>query len=310
MTALNDASAPDEATELTVYGQEARPSSRSRRTGGRRRRKLSGGILAACGLLGLLVLIAIAAPWLAPYGFNDQDYQSIHVGSSSDHWLGTDSFGRDVLSRLMYGTRISLGSAAVAVSVAIALGVPAGLLAGYLGGRVDGVIMRLVDTLLAFPTIVLAIGVTAMLGVGMTNAMIAVGIVLSPAFARVMRAQTLVVRGRLYVDSARTFGGGNLWIVRRHILPNAIQPVIVLAAHMLGVALLVEASLSFLGLGTPPPNPSWGGMLREASRFLDGLAVQIVAPGVAIAITLLAINVVGDGLRDALDPRGRVKRGR
>lgn len=208
----------------------------------------------------------------------------------------------------MYGTRVSLGSAAVAVTVALVLGVPTGLLAGYIGGRVDGFLMRIIDTLLAFPTIVLAIGVTAMLGVGMTNAMIAVGIVLSPSIARVMRAQTLVVRGRLYIDSAHTFGGGNLWIIVRHVLPNAVQPVIVMAAHMVGVALLVEASLSFLGLGTPPPNPSWGGMLREASRFLDGLAIQIVAPGAAIALTLLAINVVGDWLRDALDPRGRVKR--
>ncbi|MAT04404.1 MAG: diguanylate cyclase [Acidimicrobiaceae bacterium] len=274
----------------------------------RRIAKTPAGVLAAYCVLLLIVIVAAAAPWLAPYGFNDQDYEAILVGSSSDHWLGTDSFGRDVLSRLMYGARVSLGSAAVAVTVGMSLGVPAGLLAGYFGGRTDGIIMRLVDTLLAFPTIVLAIGVTAMLGVGMTNAMVAVGIVLSPAFARVMRAQTLVVKNRLYVDSARTFSGGSFWIVRRHILPNAVQPVIVLAAHMLGVALLVEASLSFLGLGTPPPNPSWGGMLREASRFLDGLAIQIVAPGLAIAVTLLAINVVGDGLRDALDPRGRVKR--
>lgn len=261
----------------------------------------------AYALLGAIVLIALFAPLLAPYGYNDQDYASIHLGMSSDFWLGTDGFGRDNLTRLMYGARVSLGSATVAVGVAVLLGLPAGLLAGYVGGWVDNVVMRLVDTLLAFPTIVLAIGVTAMLGVGMTNAMVAVGIVLAPAFARVMRAQTLVVRNRLYVDSSRTFGASRRWVVVRHVVPNAIQPVIVLGAHMLGVALLVEASLSFLGLGTPPPLPSWGSMLRDATRSLDGLAVQIVSPGLAIASTLLAINTIGDDLRDRLDPRGTTK---
>lgn len=270
----------------------------SLRGGGSRR----GGII-ALGFIGCLVVVAALAPWIAPYGFNDQNYDSLHQGMSSTNWLGTDGFGRDILSRLIYGARVSLGSAVMAAVVAAGIGVPAGLLAGYLGGRVDAIVMRLVDTLLAFPTIVLAIGVTAMLGVGMANAMVAVGIVLSPAFARMMRAQTLVVRNRLYVDAARTFGAGTPWIVVRHIVPNAIQPIIVLMAHMLGVALLVEASLSFLGLGTPPPQPSWGSMLREASRFLDGLAVQIVAPGLAIALTLLAINILGDWIRDILDPR-------
>ncbi|MGY6499906.1 MAG: ABC transporter permease [Acidimicrobiales bacterium] len=267
-----------------------------------RRGSSRGGKVALVFLAGL-AFVAVFAPLIAPYGFNDQNYDALHNGMSGDNWLGTDGLGRDILSRLIYGARVSLGSAFAAALVATGIGVPAGLLAGFVGGRVDSVVMRLVDTLLAFPTIVLAIGVTAMLGVGMGNAMVAVGIVLSPAFARLMRAQTLVVRNRLYVDAARTFGARAHWLVMRHVVPNAIQPVIVLTAHMLGVALLVEASLSFLGLGTPPPQPSWGSMLRDASRHLDGLAVQIVAPGVAIAATLLAINTVGDWLRDVLDPR-------
>lgn len=260
--------------------------------------------LLAFAVLITMVVVAVFAPWLAPTGYDDQDYTAIYRGASSEHWLGTDLFGRDILSRLIFGARVSLGSAAVAVGVASVLGLPAGLLAGYVGGRLDSVIMRVVDILLAFPTIVLAIGVTAMLGVGMTNAMIAVGVVLAPSFARVMRAQTLVVKNRLYVDSARTFGASRVWVVSRHIVPNAIQPVLVLGAHMLGVALLVEASLSFLGLGTPAPLPSWGSMLQDATRSeLRGFAVQIVSPGLAIAITLLSINTIGDVLRDKLDPR-------
>lgn len=293
---------PEHATSGRGNGERVAPHRRSRLN-----RWLRRPATLAYALLGLIVLIAVLAPLLAPHGYNDQDYTSIHAGMSADHWFGTDGFGRDILTRLMYGARISLGSAVVAVTVATLLGLPTGLLAGYVGGRLDDALMRVIDTLLAFPTIVLAIGVTAMLGVGMTNAMIAVGVVLAPAFARVMRAQTLVVRNRLYVDSAATFGASRRWIVGRHIVPNAIQPVIVLAAHMLGVALLVEASLSFLGLGTPPPHPSWGSMLRDAARTLDGLAVQIVAPGMAIALTLLSINVIGDDLRDALDPRGAAK---
>lgn len=257
----------------------------------------------AIAFIACLGAVALLATLLAPYGYNDQDYSAILQGVSGAHWLGTDDLGRDVLSRLLYGARVSLGSALVAAGVAMVLGIPAGLMSGFLGGWVDAAVMRMVDTLLSFPTIVLAIGVTATLGTGMTNAMIAVGIVLAPAFARLTRAQVLVVKNRLYVDAARTFGGRTTWLIGRHVVPNAIQPVIVLTAHMLGVALLVEASLSFLGLGTPPPQPSWGGMLREASRFLDGLAVQIVAPGLAIASTLLAINVLGDWMRDVLDPR-------
>ena len=257
----------------------------------------------ALGYLALLACAALAAPILAPYGFNQQDYAAVLQGPSGGHLLGTDELGRDVLSRLLYGGRVSMESMLIAVAVGAGFGVPAGLISGFVGRWVDAVTMRIADTLLAFPTLVLAIAVTAALGRGTVRVMVAVGIVIAPSFARMMRAQVLVVKNRLYVDAAKSFGMSRLWIIARHVAPNAIQPVLVLTAHMLGVVLLVEASLSFLGLGTPPPYPSWGGMLREATRNSGGLAIQIIAPGLVIASTLLAVNLVGDRLRDALDPR-------
>lgn len=281
------------------------PPQPTNRSGRRRRRRFRGGVALAFGFLVLVTLCAVLAPWLAPHGVNEQNYDRLLLGSTRSNWLGTDDLGRDILTRLMYGARTSLLSSVVAVSVGMALGLPLGLLAGYFGGLTDSAVTRVLDTLLAFPTIVLAIAVTATLGTGMTNAMIAVGIVIAPSFGRMIRAQVLVVRERLYVESAVMMGLSRRWIVGRHVLPNSIQPVIVLCAHMLGVALLVEASLSFLGLGTPPPTPSWGGMLRDASRVVDGIAVQTVAPGVVIALSLLAFNIIGDWLRDLLDPRAR-----
>jgi peptide/nickel transport system permease protein len=269
----------------------------------RPRRRTRYGIRVALVFLILVVVAALLASVLAPYGYNEQDYDAVLSGASSSHWLGTDHVGRDVLSRLLYGARISLGSAAVAVAVAAGIGIPLGLLSGYFARWFDEITVRLMDTLIAFPGILLAIAITAALGTGTYTAMIAVGVVLSPAFVRLTRAQVFVVRNRLYVDAARTFGLSNRWIITRHVIPNAIQPVIVLTAHMLGAALLIEAGLSFLGLGTPPPHPSWGGMLQDASRYLDGVAVQLIAPGLAIALTLLAFNIVGDAMRDLLDPR-------
>jgi peptide/nickel transport system permease protein len=264
-------------------------------------RRLGGRV--AVAYLVVLVVVAVFAAQLAPFGFNDQDYEAVLSGPSGVHWFGTDDLGRDVFSRLLYGAQVSLGSSLVAVAVAAGIGIPIGLASGFVGRWRDSVVMRILDTFLAFPTILLAITVTAVLGTGLLTAMVAVGIALMPSFARMMRAQVLVVRDRLYVDAARTFGLPGWWVVGRHVVPNSIQPVIVLTAHMLGAALLVEASLSFLGLGTPAPRPSWGSMLRDASRFLDGVAVQIIVPGLAIALTLLAVNVAGDWLRDLLDPR-------
>ena len=249
-----------------------------------------------------LAAMAILAPWLAPYSPTAQDAAQTLEDPSAAHWLGTDDLGRDVLSRLIYGAPASLYASFLAVSIAIAIGVPFGLIAGLLGGWVDRVISRLVDTLLSFPGIVLAIGVTGALGIGLTHGMIAVGLVFSPMLARLARAQTLVVKNQLYVDAARCFGASHSRILLRHILPNAVQPLIVQITILLAGALLAEASLSFLGLGVQPPQPSWGAMLARAYSYVDITPEQMYAPGIVIMVSALAFNGLGESLRVAFDP--------
>lgn len=267
-----------------------------------------GGNLAAVFALFFLValfLLAALAQFVAPYGPTAQNLGNILAEPSWQHWMGTDDLGRDVLSRLIHGASSSLFASFLAVSVATAVGVPVGLLAGYMGGWVDDIISRVIDTLLSFPGIVLAIGVTGALGIGLTNAMIAVGIVFSPGLARLMRAQTLVVKQELYVDASRCFGASLGRILLKHVAPNAIQPVIVQVTLLLAVALLAEASLSFLGLGVQPPLPSWGGMLARAYNYMEIAPEQMYAPGIAILLTALAFNTLGEALRQALDPTRR-----
>lgn len=254
------------------------------------------------GFLVLLVVVAVLAPVLAPYSPTDQNLDNMLLAPSAEHWLGTDDLGRDVFSRLIHGAPATLYASFLAVGIACLIGVPIGLVAGFLGGWVDDVIGRVVDTLLSFPAIVLAIGVTGALGIGLTNGMIAVGIVFSPLLARLVRAQTLIVKQELYVDAARCFGASNLRIIAQHIVPNAIQPVIVQVTLLLAAALLAEASLSFLGLGVQPPQPSWGGMLARAYNYLEIAPEQMYAPGLAILLTALAFNALGESLRVALDP--------
>lgn len=255
-------------------------------------------------LVGLFVL-AILAPMVAPYAPTTQNVNNVLAEPSLAHLLGTDDLGRDVLSRLIHGAPSTLYASFLAVSVASVIGIPVGLLAGFLGGWVDDVISRVIDTLLSFPGIVLAIGVTGALGIGLTNGMLAVGIVFSPQLARLVRAQTLVVKQELYVDAARCFGASLARIIIRHITPNAIQPVIVQVTLLLAVALLAEASLSFLGLGVQPPNPSWGGMLARAYNYMEIAPEQMYAPGIAILLTALSFNTLGEALRVALDPTRR-----
>jgi peptide/nickel transport system permease protein len=252
-------------------------------------------------LLGLFVLAALA-PVIAPYASTAQNAGNALAEPSLHHWLGTDDLGRDVLSRLIHGAAATLYASFLAVSVGCVIGIPVGLLAGFLGGWVDDVISRVIDTLLSFPAIVLAIGVTGALGIGLTNGMLAVGIVFSPQLARLVRGQTLVVKQELYVDAARCFGAGLWRIITRHIMPNAIQPVIVQVTLLLAVALLAEASLSFLGLGVQPPQPSWGTMLARAYNYMEIAPEQMYAPGIAILLTALAFNTLGEALRVALDP--------
>jgi peptide/nickel transport system permease protein len=268
---------------------------------------LTSDLRAAASLifLFLLITVAAAAPWISPHSPLAQNVQDALAPMSAQHWLGTDDLGRDTLSRLIYGAPVTLYACLLAVSVAIVLGVPTGLVSGYVGGWLDEVVGRVIDSLLSFPAIVLAVAVTGALGIGLTNAMIAVGIVFSPQLARIVRARTLVVKHELYVDAARTFGTPAVHILWRHVLPNAIQPVVVQITLLLASALLAEASLSFLGLGVQPPNASWGAMLARAFQNIEVTPEQMYAPGLAILLTALAFNTLGESLRVALDPTRR-----
>lgn len=253
-------------------------------------------------VLAIIVGCSIFAPWIAPYDPAAQDYALMLVPPSQDHLLGTDDLGRDVLSRLIHGASASVYAAFLAVGVAAVLGVPIGLAAGYAGGWTDDIISRVIDTFLSFPAIVLAIAVTGVLGIGLTNAMISVGIVFAPQLARLARARTLVLKQELYVDAARCFGASTFRILLRHVLPNAIQPVLVQMTLLMAVALLAEASLSFLGLGMQPPDASWGSMIARAYLYMQIAPEQIYAPGLAILVTALAFNTLGESLREAMDP--------
>jgi len=250
----------------------------------------------------MLGLLALCAPLIAPYPVTAQDVDNSLASPSALHWLGTDDLGRDVFSRMVHGGAATLYASGLAVGIAILLGLPVGLLAGFLGGWVDDGISRFIDALLSFPSIVLAIAVTGALGIGLTNGMIAVGIVFSPQLARLVRARALVVRQELYVDASRCFGASTARILWRHVLPNTVQPVIVQVTLLLAAALLAEASLSFLGLGIQPPNPSWGSMLARAYQNMELAPEQMYAPGLAILLTALAFNTLGESLRVALDP--------
>jgi peptide/nickel transport system permease protein len=255
--------------------------------------------------LAALAVLAASAPLAAPYSPIAQDVANALQPPDSVHLLGTDDLGRDVLSRLIYGAPVTLYASFLAVMIACLIGVPVGLAAGILGGWPDEIISRLIDTLLSFPAIVLAIAVTGALGIGLTNGMIAVGIVFSPSLARLTRAQTLVAKHHLYVDAARGFGASLGWIVRRHVVPNILQPIIVQVTLLLALALLAESSLSFLGLGVQPPQPSWGAMLARAYGYMDSAPEQMYPPGFAIMLTALALNSLGESLRLVLDPTQR-----
>lgn len=264
-------------------------------------------IPAAISLVVLLAIIlcAIFASSIAPWDPTEQNYSKILMPPDSEHLLGTDDLGRDVWSRLIHGASASVYAAFLSVGVAAVLGIPVGLIAGYAGGIVDEFISRIIDTFLSFPAIVLAIAVTGVLGIGLTNAMISVGIVFAPQLARLARARTLVLKQELYVDAARCFGASPTRILARHILPNAIQPVLVQMTLLMAVALLAEASLSFLGLGMQPPDPSWGSMIARAYLYIQIAPEQMYAPGLAILVTALSINTLGESLREAMDPTAR-----
>ncbi len=261
-------------------------------------------------VFGLVVIVlflaaALLAPLITPYDPAKQAYTVIRKAPSAAHWFGTDENGRDVLARVLFGARATLLAGLVAVAIASGAGVPVGLLAGSAGGWTDAVIGRVVDAMLACPFLILAIALAAFLGPSLTNAMIAIGVTATPVFVRVARAATIDAAANDYVEAARALGNPPWRVAVRHVLPNIVPPLLVQATLTIATAIIAEASLSFLGLGQQPPEPSWGSMLNSAQRFLTQAPWLAIFPGAAIFLAVLAFNLVGDGMRDALDPRRR-----
>jgi peptide/nickel transport system permease protein len=269
---------------------------------GRRPAALMGAIL-----VGVFLVIALAAPYVSPFDPTAQPAKRL-LPPSGPHLLGTDEFGRDVFSRIVHGARISLQVGIVSVGIALALGGTLGLVSGYRLGVIDALTGRLVDVMFAFPSVILIIALSGVLGASLTTATVAIGIVYSPIFARIVRAPTLTVVQQPYVEGARAMGAGAGRVVSRYVLPNIAAPVIVQTTLSFSTAILSEATLSFLGLGTQPPHPSWGTMLSAGRRFMELAPWVAIYPGLAIALTVLGLNLLGDGLRDHFDPR-LVRRG-
>ena len=285
------------AVALPVY-RELSPGQRVLRRLLRRR-----GAMLGLTVVVAFIALAIFAPWISPYDPLQTSWSALRKAPAAAHWFGTDEIGRDVLSRVVWGTRASLLAGLVSVCISLALGVPIGLLAGYVGGGADALISRLTDAMLACPFLILAIALAAFLGPSLTNAMIAIGISATPVFVRLTRAQVLAVKVEDYVEAARAVGNSHLRIALRHVLPNVVPPLIVQATLAIAGAVIAEASLSFLGLGQQPPAPSWGSMLNTAKNYIDNAPWMAVWPGLSIFLLVLSFNLLGDGLRDALDPR-------
>jgi ABC-type dipeptide/oligopeptide/nickel transport system permease subunit len=262
---------------------------------------LFGGIVVI-----VVVLMAFCAPLVSPYDPIKQDLGAALARPSLAHPLGTDNNGRDVLTRVIWGTRISLIAGLTSVAIGVIAGCVLGLAAGYWGGPIDDVLMRVVDAVLSFPALVLALALGAVLGAGLGGVLVALGVVYTPTFARLMRGQVLSIRTREYVHAARLLGGRDWWILARHVLPNTATPIVVQASLSIGFAILAEASLSFLGLGVQPPDPAWGSMINAGRGYLQQAPWMVFGPGAALFVTVLALNFVGDGIRDALDPRTRL----
>ena len=252
----------------------------------------------------LLIAVALAAPWIAPFDAENYfDYDRLNDGPSMMHWFGVDSLGRDIFSRVLVGAQISLAAGVLAVLIGAAIGTVLGLLAGYYEGWWDRIIMRICDVLFAFPGILLAIAVVAVMGSGMSNVIIAVAIFSIPAFARLVRGNTLVLKQQTFIESARSIGASDMTILFSHILPGTVSSIVVYFTMRIGVSIISAASLSFLGLGAQPPTPEWGAMLNEARADMVMAPHVALFPAIAIFLTVLAFNLLGDGLRDALDPK-------
>ena len=280
--------------------RELSPGQRALRRLWRRR-----GAMVGLAFIVFFVLLALFAPWIAPYDPIATSWSVVRKPPTGQYLFGTDDLGRDVLSRVVWGARASLLAGVVSVSISLAIGVPVGMAAVYIGGKTDMLISRVTDAMLACPFLILAIALAAFLGPSLTNAMIAIGIAATPVFIRLTRAQVLAAKVEDYVEAARALGNSHLRIAVRHILPNVVAPLIVQATLAIAAAIIAEASLSFLGLGQQPPAPSWGSMLNTAKNYVDQAPWMAIWPGVSIFLLVLSFNLVGDGLRDALDPRHR-----
>ena len=278
--------------------REERPAARAWR-----RLKRRKGAMAALVVVVLFVGVALLAPWIAPYNPVQTSFGLVRKAPTWAHWFGTDEVGRDVLSRVIWGARASLSAGLVSVGIALGAGVPLGLLAGYAGGWIDAVLSRIVDAMLAIPFLILAIALAAFLGPSLGNAMIAIGVTATPVFVRLTRGQTLQAKVEDYVEAARAVGNPHWRIALVHVLPNIVPPILIQASLAIAGAIIAEAALSFLGLGQQPPAPSWGSMLNTAQRFIAQAPWMAVWPGAAIFVAVLSFNLLGDGLRDALDPR-------
>lgn len=267
------------------------------------RLRLDWGAIVGVALVGLMVALALVAPLIARYPPNAFNLVALNQGPSAAHWFGTDYLGRDMWSRVIYGGRISLPAGLGVVAIGLGVGAPLGLIAGYTGRLVDDIIMRLMDCLLAFPAILLAIGIVAILGPSLTSSVIAVGVALIPGFARLARGSTLQARELDYVEASRAQGSGSMRVLARHILPNIVDPLIVLATLNLGLAILATAALSFLGLGTQLPTSDWGALLSNGYEHMFQTWGEVTFPGIAIVITVLGVNLLGDALGNAIDAR-------
>jgi peptide/nickel transport system permease protein len=282
----------------SIAPRELTPAQRALRRLMRRR-----GAMVGLAIVLFFVLVALLAPWISPYDPLATSWSAVRKAPSAAHLFGTDEIGRDVLARVVWGARASLMAGVVSVCISLALGVPLGLLAGYAGRWTDVCISRVTDAMLACPFLILAIALAAFLGPNLTNAMIAIGISAMPIFIRLTRAQVLAVKVEDYVEAARALGNPHLRIALRHILPNIVPPLIVQATLAIAAAVIAEASLSFLGLGQQPPAPSWGSMLNTAKNYVEQAPWMAVWPGASIFLLVLSFNLLGDGLRDALDPK-------
>jgi peptide/nickel transport system permease protein len=276
------------------------PSRRALRRLVRRR-----GAMVGLAVIVAFALLALVAPWVTPYDPIAQSWMTVRKAPSALHWFGTDEVGRDVLTRVVFGARASLMAGVISIAIALTIGVPLGLTAGYLGGVLDALISRITDAMLACPFLILAIALAAFLGPSLGNAMIAIGITATPIFVRLTRGQVMAVKVEDYIEAARAVGNPRWRIALFHILPNILPALLVQATLSIAAAIIAEAALSFLGLGQQPPAPSWGSMLNSAQRFLVNAPWMAIWPGLAIFVTVLSFNLLGDGLRDALDPRGR-----